>query len=186
MKVNCEVCGKEFYAKPNRVRKGIAKTCSIKCRGISKRKKVLVLCSLCRKEFERQACKLREKNWCSRACKEKDQCIGGPLALSHYGNGQASYRERAFRHYDKVCSRCGYSEYEQMLDVHHVDGNRKHNKVLNLIVLCVWCHALYTRGISGPVAHSGERLVCTEEAARAKLARSTKNFIQEVYDYDST
>jgi hypothetical protein len=25
----------------------------------------------------------------------------------------------------------------------------------------------------GPVAHLGERLVCTEEAARAKLARST-------------
>jgi hypothetical protein len=151
MKVNCEVCNKEFYAKPCRIKKGFAKTCSKECRGIPKRKKVQVFCSLCKKEFERQLCKVREKNWCSRACKEKDQCIGGPLALPHYDSGQASYRERALRHYGKTCDRCGYYEHERMLDVHHIDGNRKHNKILNLRVLCVWCHALYTRRIIGRV-----------------------------------
>ena len=173
MRVNCKVCGIEFYAKPNRVKKGIAKTCSIKCRGFSKRSKVLTSCSLCKKEFERQLCKLHQKNWCSRACKEKDQCIGGPLALPHYGNGQASYRERAFRYHGKVCNRCGYSEHEQMLDVHHVDRNRKHNKISNLKVLCVWCHALHTRGIIGRVAHLGERRTCNAEAAGAEPVSST-------------
>lgn len=32
-----------------------------------------------------------------------------------------------------------------MLDVHHIDGNRKNGKADNLEVLCVWCHALETR-----------------------------------------
>ena len=173
MRVNCFVCQKEFYAKPNRIARGFGKTCSLECRDASKRKRVSVVCSLCKKEFERQLCKLREKNWCSRVCKEKDQCIGGPLALPHYGDGQASYRERAFRHYAKVCDMCGYSGFEQMLDIHHVDGNRKHNKILNLRVLCVWCHSLHTRGIIGRLAHSGERRICNAEAVGAEPTLST-------------
>lgn len=43
--------------------------------------------------------------------------------------------------------RCAYDAHEQMLDVHHRDGDRKNNKIENLEVLCVWCHALETRGV---------------------------------------
>ena len=32
-----------------------------------------------------------------------------------------------------------------MLDVHHKDENRSNNKIENLEVLCVWCHAVLTR-----------------------------------------
>lgn len=42
---------------------------------------------------------------------------------------------------------CGYHKYEQMLDVDHINSNRKDNKLCNLQVLCVWCHALKTRKI---------------------------------------
>jgi hypothetical protein len=37
-----------------------------------------------------------------------------------------------------------------MLDVHHKDGDRENGSIENLEVLCVWCHALYTRKILGP------------------------------------
>lgn len=38
-----------------------------------------------------------------------------------------------------------YESETKMLDVHHRDGNRSNNKLSNLEVLCVWCHALETR-----------------------------------------
>lgn len=41
----------------------------------------------------------------------------------------------------------GIAVPSELLDVHHVDGNRKHNKIENLEVLCVWCHAIVTRGL---------------------------------------
>ena len=70
-----------------------------------------------------------------------------------------SYRERALKAYGATCNRCGYSDIEEMLDVHHRDKNRKNSKLENLEVLCVWCHALETRGV----------VVQRENAAFARL-----------------
>lgn len=173
MRVNCNVCSKEFYVKPNQLKKGFGKTCSRKCSGISKRTRVVISCSLCRKEFERRPDRLHERNYCSRICKEKDQCIGGPLALPHYKDGARFYRERAFRQYGKKCRFCGYDEDERMLDVHHIDGNREHNYFSNLEVLCVWCHALYTRKVIGRIVHSEERCSCKAEVVGAEPTTST-------------
>lgn len=141
----CPQCGKEFFAPL----KSKAKCCSRECSGLRKRTRVKVLCIRCHKEFERYLNKLRENNYCGRECKELDQQIGGPLALSHYKDGIRSYREKALKSYGKRCDRCTYDSDERMLDVHHIDGNRKHNGKENLRVLCVWCHALYTRKILG-------------------------------------
>lgn len=44
-----------------------------------------------------------------------------------------------------VCERCGNSEWQGQpipLEVHHIDGNKKHNKLNNLQLLCPNCHAL--------------------------------------------
>ncbi len=40
------------------------------------------------------------------------------------------------------CKKCGYYEFEKILIVHHLDGDRKNNKKENLCVLCPNCHAL--------------------------------------------
>jgi hypothetical protein len=59
-----------------------------------------------------------------------------------------SYRVRALTYYGEKCSndKCPFDIVEKkMLDVHHIDRNRKNNKTENLRVLCVWCHALETR-----------------------------------------
>lgn len=62
------------------------------------------------------------------------------------------YRERALRLRGHQCEnpRCPISNIEipvKMLDVHHIDGNRKNNSLENLRILCVWCHALKTRNV---------------------------------------
>lgn len=38
-----------------------------------------------------------------------------------------------------------------MLDVDHIDSNRSNAALSNLQILCIWCHALKTRGVE---AHS--------------------------------
>ena len=43
------------------------------------------------------------------------------------------------------CERCGNTEWEGQqipLEVHHVDGNKDHNELDNLQLLCPNCHAL--------------------------------------------
>lgn len=88
--------------------------------------------------------------FCNRLCKENAQSVSFGLQSiqpGHYGTGKWGYRKRAFKHLGKICARCGYNKDERMLDVDHKDNNRKNGKLENLQVLCVWCHALKTRGI---------------------------------------
>lgn len=55
----------------------------------------------------------------------------------------AKLREAILRRDDYRCQRCRRNE---MLQVHHVDGDRTHNDPLNLLTLCAACHlALHGR-----------------------------------------
>ena len=153
------------------------KFCSILCRSLSKRVRVVVRCAYCKNNKETTQARLKNSRsglyFCGRACKDLAQRIeNGVVAIhpSHYNNGETNYRERAFRYYGKCCYQCGYAQHEQMLDVDHVDGNRKNNNIENLQVLCVWCHALKTRKIvyhrrQGDVVHLGEHFSGREEVA---------------------
>jgi hypothetical protein len=143
---NCLQCCEEFFAPL----KAKAKYCSKKCNGLFTRTQIKISCSRCKKEFQRQLNRVKKDNYCGRLCKELDQQIGGPLALPHYKNGKYDYRSRAFRFQEKKCRQCGFDKDERMLDVHHIDSNRENGRADNLAVLCVWCHALYTRKILGP------------------------------------
>lgn len=58
-----------------------------------------------------------------------------------------TYRVRAMKEYGAFCTQCGYDKDPKMLDVDHIDSNRKNNALENLQVLCVWCHAAKTRGV---------------------------------------
>lgn len=46
------------------------------------------------------------------------------------------------------CLRCGYSEFEGALHIHHVDGNKKNDSSDNKIVLCANCHLTYHQNMA--------------------------------------
>ena len=114
--------------------------------------KVIVLCSYCGQKVEKFKSKLRNSRhniyFCNRLCKEKAQQIGGLKIIqpSHYKDGRASYRKRAFRVLENKCSVCGYS-IKEVLEVHHKDNDRKNNKISNLDILCPTHHIEYQCGI---------------------------------------
>jgi hypothetical protein len=45
------------------------------------------------------------------------------------------------------CQVCGYSEFIELLDIHHLDGDKLNNAKSNLAAVCVVCHAMDTRGL---------------------------------------
>ena len=85
-------------------------------------------------------------HFCSNACRNEVQRIGGPKEFlpSHYGTGTGvrDYRERAFAAYDPECADCGWNLIDDVLEVHHKDRDRTNNDVANLIILCPTCHDL--------------------------------------------
>lgn len=149
----CETCQIPLWLPKHLVNS--KRYCSKKCKGLSRRKRTNFTCSFCASTFERKLSSAGGSKsglfFCSRKCKDKAQRIEGIQSIQpgHYGpgNGKRWYRSKALRDYGKVCQRCAYDDYEEMLDVHHKDGNRENNKSENLEVLCVWCHGLETRKI---------------------------------------
>lgn len=61
-------------------------------------------------------------------------------------NGYCSYRERALKHYGAKCKYCSYSVLP-VLEVHHIDHNRKNNNIKNLMVVCPTHHKEVQYGI---------------------------------------
>ena len=55
-----------------------------------------------------------------------------------------NYRKLAFDFYKAphICVVCGFGVPE-VLEVAHIDGNRKNNKVENLVLLCPTCHRMH-------------------------------------------
>lgn len=47
----------------------------------------------------------------------------------------------------KECKRCGYSEFKEMLHVHHIDEDNGNNADSNKLVLCHNCHVSLHRGL---------------------------------------
>lgn len=153
----CEVCGVIFYAPRHRL-KG-RRACSLACKPKLQATAQTYSCHRCGVGFKRTDSKLPNSKsglrFCGRACKDASQRIGGPIELEHYRQGVANYRKRALRHYGERCTRCQYNADVRMLDVDHRDGDRSNNRLENLDVLCVWCHALKTRGVEPHVRREG-------------------------------
>jgi hypothetical protein len=150
-KVKCDACGKDFW-KAKRFLKSKKQFCSPMCRAEGSCNKIKVKCSCCGKEFgKRPSSLINSKSglyFCSRECKDKAQTLDvGILKIEHYKDGEWAYSRRARVEYGEKCAHCGYHEHTEGLEVHHIDGNRKNNKLSNLIVLCALCHRLVTNKV---------------------------------------
>ncbi|KKK46739.1 hypothetical protein LCGC14_3162230 [marine sediment metagenome] len=148
--VKCAHCRVKVLSRKDQLRKYCSKQCSAKGR----RNRIEIPCGYCGKKIRKTKRRLSKSKsglvFCSREHKDWAQRIDSgvkEVQPSHYGDGKSSYRKRALQEYGSKCVGCNYCELEDMLDVHHIDKDRENNSLTNLVVLCVFCHALITRGL---------------------------------------
>ncbi len=166
----CDGCDQLFQPEMRDVMVGFGRFCSRKCINEFRRhpaKRALFstfTCALCLTKFSRDNSSIVSKSglqFCSRTCKDIAQRLESnfpQIRPCHYSTGEVSYRQIAFRHYPKICNRCGYDKYENVLQVHHIDRNRQNNNHINLEILCPTCH-LEEHFLAGDGLYSGKKLV---------------------------
>lgn len=78
--IKCTVCGKEFYAQPSVIERGV-KYCSATCMGQDYRTREIIKCKQCGKEFEQIPARIKKNGlFCSQKCyieyqKKKNEII---------------------------------------------------------------------------------------------------------------
>lgn len=146
----CLVCKKEFKTKPFFVQNGRGKYCSRKCSSQGLRCGKWVTCSVCGTKVYKQKRALQNsksgKLFCSKSCQTtwRNTYFSGEKH-ANWIHGLSTYR-RLLTQTDRLqkCVRCGIDDV-RVLAVHHIDRNRKNNKLSNLLWLCHNCHHLIHR-----------------------------------------
>lgn len=116
---------------------------------------VLCTCSYCKKQFYRAPSKINNSKsglfFCCREHKDLAQRLDSgeqfnKMRPPHYIGiiTTSNYRDFAFKYYPHCCANCGWNEDKNILQVHHIDENRKNNALDNLMILCPNCHAKLT------------------------------------------
>jgi len=151
VKINCLLCGKEHDVEQREINRGNGKFCSISCSTIYSAKlkqEPNVQCAFCGVKFYRAPSKIRRSKsglyFCSQECHNKAATLNGGLLQvwpQHYGTGN-DYRRIAFAEFPHICNHCGYDVEVRILEVHHIDGDRKNNAIHNLEILCPNCHTV--------------------------------------------
>ncbi len=146
--VNCKKCNKEFNAKPSWLKIGYGKYCSSKCQYKSYRKGKFIECDICGKKTWKQPKQINHsksgKFFCSKSCQTlwRNQEFVGPKHGNWKGGENIHHKDFLVKNGIKIfCRICG-TEDERVIAVHHIDQNRKNNKIKNLIFLCQNCHHL--------------------------------------------
>lgn len=146
----CEVCSTQFKTKPFFVQQGWGRYCSKKCQYQGVKKGESRQCHECSKEIYRAPRMIERsksgKYFCSKSCQTRwrNQLYTGEKH-SNYVDGESSYRSVLSRAGVKKYCRLCKTEDKRVIAVHHVDKNRKNNKVENLVYLCHNCHHLVHR-----------------------------------------
>ena len=154
VQLNCEVCGKTIQRRANdharRLRAGRSRIiCNGGCSAKLKATGQFYACAECGKKVWRSPSEVNRydgKVFCTRKCSNKAN-NGLRTGRSHHGfkDGRATYRKRALAYYGEKCTVCGYAILD-VLEVHHRDGNRGHNEIENLDVLCPTHHTEFEKG----------------------------------------
>ena len=140
---NCEICGKIFLTVPTSSKQY---SCSRKCAFERRTKKrIKYNCLICGVDIYALKRKSGGRKYCSTNCK-----IEGLAKLKKerfesiriFGQWKDSkIQKRWFLENVGKCQNCCYNKIKEILEVHHIDRNRKNNKIDNLILICPNCHS---------------------------------------------
>lgn len=140
----CQVCNKEFWVTPARIKKGEGMYCSLECFYSTHR--TTCHCAFCGKEFERRNSSLQADQklfFCSYECSgayhsgERSGGWQGGKSFEPYTPEFNERFKREIRKRDKyTCAICG----EPGKCVHHVDYDKANTVPENCITLCRPCH----------------------------------------------
>lgn len=152
--VLCVICKKEFYAKPNWIEKGWGKYCSKQCQFEGQKNGEFKHCFICKKEVYRSREQLKSsrsrKYFCGKSCQTiwRNAIVYAGTDHPNWRGGERVYKEIMMRSgLPRTCGRC-YTKDIRVLAVHHIDSDRKNNKVDNLAWLCHNCHHLIHHDIA--------------------------------------
>lgn len=142
----CDYCGKNFKLSKTLYNKRLKRNknfyCSRECSYKNRENKIEIECFSCGRKFYTNPHRLKQsksgRKFCSKSCSNS---YNNTLRKKESLN---TYRRIAFEEYEHKCKICGWKEDERILEVHHIDENRKNNKLNNLIILCPTCHKYLT------------------------------------------
>ena len=144
----CKVCKKEFKTKPYWVKIGGGKYCSKWCHYQGLKTGKTIVCFICKKEAYKSIKNLgrskSKKYFCSKSCQAiwRNSIVYIGENHPNWRGGESTYKNILLRtKILPICSKCRTKD-KRVLAVHHLDRNRKKNKVENLIWLCHNCHHL--------------------------------------------
>lgn len=148
----CLTCSKIFLTKKSHIKIGWGKYCSQPCSYQSKKTGSFFACGICKKELYRNKLEItRSKSgrfFCNKSCFavwKNSHILLGEKHVSWKG-GIHSYRQSMLRNkITPFCADCGITNLK-VLVTHHIDQNRKNNKISNLKWLCRNCHYLEHKG----------------------------------------
>lgn len=150
--VACKMCGKDFYIKPNRQKRGWGDYCSNACKYRGMFKGSLFTCATCGAKIYRTPTQVRKSNggvfFCNKSCHAKAKNAFWPSGEKHFNwkGGEHAYRQMMLNRVKQpVCEDCGITDL-RVLIVHHIDHDRRHNQPENLRWLCRNCHYLVHEG----------------------------------------
>lgn len=139
----CKFCNKDFISKKTPTKE--QSFCSTNCARKSRKNGIYRNCKECGNAIyvPKHKINTNHRYFCSSVCRIKSWNRDSIKAQM-----PGSYRENAWKIYEKKCYDCGIMD-ERLLVIHHIDGNRKNGKLDNLIPVCHNCHCIRHIELSG-------------------------------------
>ena len=130
----CAQCGQPFSHPASDVDR---RHCSWECAYPRPLPISTIVCLWCHREYQPSRNRPEKpRRFCSSSCGR------------HWHNEQRKRinrtvdRQTLFTERGGCCERCGWDAVPEVLEVHHIDRNRRHNTRENLLLLCPNCHAI--------------------------------------------
>lgn len=149
--VICDFCGKSFLKPKRFIKENSHNYCCKECSSLSLKKQIEIKCDFCGNAFmikpSKLYCSKSGLHFCCRKCKDNAQkIISGfkEMQPNHYGKTiyndytpSSIYQRICFSYHPHKCCVCGE---ENIVAVHHYDGNHNNNDPVNLVPLCPTHH----------------------------------------------